>query len=50
MIFRDNYQKLLIFQSNDILQYLAIFNDILTIFDDGKLSPKKYRQISLFSV
>ena len=55
--FGDNYQKLLIFSLHDICRYLTIFNDISQCmttetftFETRKLIPKKYHQISSFTV
>ena len=51
-MFGDNYQNLLMFQSNNIWLYPAIFNDIWRYMttetftlEIRNLSPKKYRQI-----
>ena len=56
-LFGDNYQTLLIFSTHDICRYQAIFNDIwrcmTTVtftFETRKLIPKKYHQISSFTV
>ena len=50
MIFGNNDQKLLIFQSSNILTISGNIQRYLTVYDDGKFSPKKYRQISSFTV
>ena len=57
MIFGDNYQNFLIFQLHYIWRYLSIFNDIWRYMttetftlETRKLSPKKYCQISSFTV